>query len=47
MSNINIVIPTFNEDKNILRLIKSIKKYVPDALICIVDDSKKNNIGCK
>ena len=45
MSKINIVIPTFNEDKNILSLIKSIKKYVPDAHICIVDDSKKNNIG--
>lgn len=45
MRKINIIIPTFNEDKNILPLIKSIKKYVPDACICIVDDSKKNNIG--
>ncbi len=31
--------------KNILSLIKNIKKYVPHAYICIVDDSKKNNIG--
>jgi dolichol-phosphate mannosyltransferase len=45
MKKINIVIPTFNEDKNILPLIKNIKKYVPHAYICIVDDSKKNNVG--
>ena len=38
MSKINIVIPTYNEDKNILSLIKEINKYVPDAQICIVDD---------
>ena len=45
MKKINIVIPTFNEDKNILPLIKNIKKYVPHAYICIVDDSKKKNVG--
>ena len=45
MSKINIVIPTYNEDKNILSLIKEINKYVPDAQICIVDDSKENIIG--
>ena len=45
MRKINIIIPTYNEDKNILSLIKKIKKYVPEAKICIVDDSKKNNIG--
>ncbi len=45
MNKINIVIPTYNEDKNILSLIKKIKKYVPNAKICIVDDSKKDNIG--
>jgi dolichol-phosphate mannosyltransferase len=44
MRKINIIIPTYNEDKNILSLIKKIKKYVPDARICIVDDSKTNNI---
>jgi dolichol-phosphate mannosyltransferase len=44
MSKINIVIPTFNEDKNILVLIKKINQYVPHAQICIVDDSKKDNI---
>ena len=44
MRKINIIIPTYNEDKNILSLIKKIKKYVPDARICIGDDSKTNNI---
>jgi|TARA_B100001093_G_scaffold490896_1_gene530407 dolichol-phosphate mannosyltransferase len=44
MNNINIIIPTYNEDKNILFLIKKIKKYVPDSKICIVDDSKENKI---
>ena len=45
MSKINIVIPTYNEDRNILSLVKKIKKYVPNANVCIVDDSKKDNIG--
>ena len=45
MNKINIIIPTYNEDKNILSLIMKIKKYLPNARICIVDDSKKNIIG--
>lgn len=45
MKKINIIIPTYNESKNILPLIKEIKRYLPDANICVVDDSKKNIIG--
>ena len=45
MNKINIIIPTYNEDKNILSLIMKIKKYLPNAKICIVDDTKKNIIG--
>lgn len=37
---INIIIPTYNEDKNILSLIKEIRKILPRSSICIVDDSK-------
>ena len=44
MNNINIIIPTYNEDKNILSLLKKIKFFLPNALICIIDDSKNNNI---
>jgi dolichol-phosphate mannosyltransferase len=39
---INIIIPTFNEDKNIIPLLRNIKKNIPTASIAIVDDSKKN-----
>tara|TARA_B100000787_G_C16146643_1_gene274565 strand:- start:221 stop:949 length:729 start_codon:yes stop_codon:yes gene_type:complete len=45
MSKINIIIPTYNEDENILALIKEIRKYVPDGKICIVDDSKIDTIN--
>ena len=45
MSNINIIIPTYNEDENILALIKEVRKYVPDSKICIVDDSKIDTIN--
>tara|TARA_B100000795_G_scaffold261739_1_gene238831 strand:+ start:112 stop:840 length:729 start_codon:yes stop_codon:yes gene_type:complete len=44
MNIINVIIPTYNEDKNILSLLKKINKYVPKAKICIVDDSKNDNI---
>ena len=44
MTEINIVIPTFNEEDNIARLIKSIQKKLPNCYILIVDDSKNNNI---
>ena len=45
MSNISIIIPTYNEDENILALIKEVRKYVPDSKICIVDDSKIDTIN--
>ena len=44
MTEINIVIPTFNEEDNIERLIKSIQKKLPNCYILIVDDTKNNNI---
>ena len=44
MDKINIIIPTYNEEENIVSLVKEIKKYVPNAKICIVDDSKEDNI---
>ena len=34
-----IVIPTFNEAKNIVDLVSTIKKHMPDSTILIVDDS--------
>ena len=42
MIEINIIIPTFNEDKNIILLLRNIKKNIPTASIAIVDDSKNN-----
>tara|TARA_Y100000389_G_scaffold146758_1_gene145539 strand:- start:3122 stop:3847 length:726 start_codon:yes stop_codon:yes gene_type:complete len=42
--SINIIIPTFNEDENIISLLKNIKKNIPTASISIVDDSKNNNM---
>ena len=44
MSEINIIIPTYNEEDNIIYLIKDIFKYVPKSIITIVDDSKNNLI---
>ena len=49
--NIAIIIPAYNEEKNLLKLVKSIRKNI-DSYIVIVDDSvsyktaklfKKNN----
>ena len=45
MRDISIIIPTFNEKKNILYLIKEIKKILPKANIIIVDDSPDTEIG--
>ena len=45
MIEINIIIPTYNEGKNILLLVKAIKKKIPRSFICIVDDSKEAKIG--
>ena len=44
MKEINIIIPTYNEGKNIFFLVKEIKKIVPNSFICIVDDSKDTKI---
>ena len=43
--NIGIVIPTFNEENNIVKLIKTIKSKFKDSLIVIVDDSLHKKIG--
>ena len=45
MKEINIIIPTYNEDKNILSLINNVQKNVPNSKICIVDDSRIDKIG--
>lgn len=45
MPEINIIIPTFNEENNISKLLKSIIKKLPNCKITVVDDSKNNNIG--
>lgn len=42
MSNIGIVIPAYNEEKNIIKLIREIRKYI-NCYIVIVDDSENNN----
>jgi dolichol-phosphate mannosyltransferase len=44
MSEINIIIPTYNEEDNISKLLKAIVKKLPNCKITIVDDSKNNNI---
>ena len=44
VNQIAIVIPAYNEEKNIERLIKNIKYHVGKALIIIVDDSSNNKI---
>ena len=36
--NIAIIIPAYNEEKNLLKLVKSIRKNI-DSYIVIVDDS--------
>ena len=39
MNNIGIIIPTYNEEENIGKLVGSIKSFVPNSEIFIVDDS--------
>ena len=39
MNNIGIVIPTYNENENIGKLVESIKSFVPNSEIFVVDDS--------
>jgi dolichol-phosphate mannosyltransferase len=47
VNQIAIIIPTYNEEKNIERLIKNIKLYVGNVLIIVVDDSSNNKISKK
>jgi dolichol-phosphate mannosyltransferase len=44
MTEINIIIPTYNEENNIAKLLKAIIKKLPNSTITIVDDSKINKI---
>jgi dolichol-phosphate mannosyltransferase len=44
MKNLIIVIPTYNEEKNILRLTNKIHQLIPKCRILIIDDSKNSNI---
>ena len=44
MTEINIIIPTYNEENNIVKLLKAISKKLPNSKITIVDDSKINKI---
>ena len=39
MKNIAVIIPAYNEEKNILKLIKRIKNLLPKSKIYIIDDS--------
>ena len=39
MNNIGIIIPTYNEEENIGKLVESIKSFVPNSEIFVVDDS--------
>ena len=45
VNQIAIIIPTYNEEKNIERLIKNIKYHVGNVLIIVVDDSSNNKIS--
>ncbi len=41
---ISVIIPAYNEQKNLSILLKDIEKYLPDALIVVVDDSPANEV---
>tara|TARA_B100000579_G_scaffold46181_1_gene32213 strand:+ start:964 stop:1680 length:717 start_codon:yes stop_codon:yes gene_type:complete len=45
MQKVIIVIPTYNEEKNIFKLTKNLFKTLPNSLIYIVDDTKNSSIG--
>ena len=38
MTEINIIIPTYNEENNIVKLLKAISKKLTNSKITIVDD---------
>ena len=39
MNKIGVIIPTYNEEENIGKLVESIKSFVPNSEIFVVDDS--------
>ena len=39
MSKVAIIIPTYNENDNIKKLVKKINEYLNNAVIFIIDDS--------
>ena len=45
MKNLIIIIPTFNEEKNILKLTNSIHEFIPGCKILIIDDTKNSQIN--
>ena len=45
MSNISIVIPTYNEKENIFKLSNRLIKLYPNSKIFIVDDTKNYNLN--
>ncbi len=44
VNQIAIIIPTYNEEKNIERLIKKIRYHISNVLIVVVDDSNNDKI---
>ena len=42
LKKIGIVIPAYNEEKNIEKLIKSINKFLKNPIIYLIDDSYTN-----
>ncbi len=45
MEKVTIVIPTYNEEKNIFKLTKDLFKILPNSLIYVVDDTKNSSVG--
>ncbi len=45
MKNLIIIIPTYNEEKNILKLTNQIHKFIPNCKILIIDDTKNSSIN--
>ena len=45
MSEAIIIIPAYNEEKNIAGVINGIKKVIPDADILVVNDGREDADG--
>jgi dolichol-phosphate mannosyltransferase len=43
-SDIAVIIPSYNEQQNLRILLKGIAKYLPDALVVVVDDSSSDEM---